>query len=278
LAVRAKDFSENLTNHFYDVTCFDEFLDLAKDWGFSTVLEEPHSTGIQVFRHQQFEKGNWELSSRIKYGMSPTDVRLSALPERVRIEYASAFDPAISPCKRRLSPRFKARRDSEISAAPQRVKVETKQGVEVENVTETNSHKPNDLRSKALSIATEKLSLLKRHHVELEPDHKHVPLVDQAVDSATHTIVADAIESLLRDESHSKTTFLKHEEELSLSTLPGIVPISKQLFSPNENEQPKADAAPESAALDHQTPLTLRRAEISELAKQTQRQSTPEGD
>jgi hypothetical protein len=56
-------------------------------------------------------------------------------------------------------------------------------------------------------------------------------LVDGGVEAATHTIVTDAIETLLFDESHTRETFKKHEKELSTSSLPGVIPISKQLFS-----------------------------------------------
>ena len=56
-------------------------------------------------------------------------------------------------------------------------------------------------------------------------------LVDGAVEAATHTIVTDAIETLLFDEVHTRQTYKKHEKELSVSSLPGVVPISKQLFS-----------------------------------------------
>jgi hypothetical protein len=60
---------------------------------------------------------------------------------------------------------------------------------------------------------------------------KPVPLVQQAVENATRTIVTDAIESLLRDEHHTKEIFHRHERALSQSSIPGIVPISKQLFA-----------------------------------------------
>jgi len=56
-------------------------------------------------------------------------------------------------------------------------------------------------------------------------------LVDGGVEAATHTIVTDAIETLLFDERHTRETYLKHEKELSISSLPGVVPISKQLFA-----------------------------------------------
>jgi hypothetical protein len=55
-------------------------------------------------------------------------------------------------------------------------------------------------------------------------------LVEGGVVAATHTIVTDAIETLLFDEKHTRETFKKHEMELSTSSLPGVIPISKQLF------------------------------------------------
>lgn len=58
-------------------------------------------------------------------------------------------------------------------------------------------------------------------------------LVEGGVKSATRSIVSDAIEALLFDESHTRDTFKRHEQELSLSSLPGVVPISQQLFSEN---------------------------------------------
>mmetsp|Transcript_12754 Transcript_12754/g.26027 ORF Transcript_12754/g.26027 Transcript_12754/m.26027 type:complete len:473 (+) Transcript_12754:559-1977(+) len=60
-------------------------------------------------------------------------------------------------------------------------------------------------------------------------------LVDGGVETATHTIVTDAIEALLFDENHTRETYNRHEKELSVSSLPGVVPISKQLFSASDN-------------------------------------------
>lgn len=61
-------------------------------------------------------------------------------------------------------------------------------------------------------------------------------LVDGGVETATHTIVTDAIEALLFDENHTRETYNRHEKELSVSSLPGVVPISKQLFSASDNK------------------------------------------
>jgi len=60
-------------------------------------------------------------------------------------------------------------------------------------------------------------------------------LVDGGVETATQNIVTDAIEALLFDEGHTRETYHRHEKELSVSSLPGVVPISKQLFSASEN-------------------------------------------
>mmetsp|Transcript_20212 Transcript_20212/g.23333 ORF Transcript_20212/g.23333 Transcript_20212/m.23333 type:complete len:577 (-) Transcript_20212:1251-2981(-) len=77
-----------------------------------------------------------------------------------------------------------------------------------------------------------------RHSQEQERRHPTAStLVDGGVETATQNIVTDAIEALLFDESHTRDTFMKHEMELSVSSLPGVVPISKQLFS-KKNEGP----------------------------------------
>lgn len=60
-------------------------------------------------------------------------------------------------------------------------------------------------------------------------------LVDGGVETATQNIVTDAIEALLFDEGHTRETYSRHEKELSISSLPGVVPISKQLFSANDD-------------------------------------------
>ena len=61
-------------------------------------------------------------------------------------------------------------------------------------------------------------------------------LVDGGVESATQNIMTDAIEALLFDENHTRETYNRHEKELSLSSLPGVVPISKQLFAVDEKK------------------------------------------
>jgi len=67
-------------------------------------------------------------------------------------------------------------------------------------------------------------------------------LVDGGVETATQNIVTDAIEALLFDENHTRETYNRHEKELSISSLPGVVPISKQLFSANDSSDMADDA------------------------------------
>ena len=109
----------------------------------------------------------------------------------------------------------------------------------------------NEVRSLALAITTSRLNLSGDDEddpmtnpqagttleVASSSSAAVKPLIDGAVERATHTIVTDAIETLLRDEGHTRQTYLKHEKELSQSALPGVIPISKQLFSPNNTTE-----------------------------------------
>jgi len=252
-AVRADEFADNLMAQCFAVATFDEFLDLAKDWGFTRVLKDTNISGIEVFRHPLFVKDKWEECSRIKFGESPTDAMISALPDGVRIEISltadSSTNQSTAHSKRRLSPGFLSRRASETSVTSQKQKTgsdsdnhpppklerrhsdcESEAAESLHALSFTHVSRTDDLRSIALSITTEKLKINRDREVESQE-----PLVERALTSATETIVTDAIESLLRDKSHSEKTYLKHEKELSRSSLPGVVPISSQLFSTNEN-------------------------------------------
>ncbi|OEU07100.1 hypothetical protein FRACYDRAFT_251801 [Fragilariopsis cylindrus CCMP1102] len=73
-------------------------------------------------------------------------------------------------------------------------------------------------------------------------------LVNGGVETATQNIVTDAIEALLFDESHTRDTFMRHEKELSVSSLPGVVPISMQLFSENNNDDGKSSDTSSSSS------------------------------
>lgn len=97
----------------------------------------------------------------------------------------------------------------------------------------------DSVRSVAKAIAADKISMhggreassTSQQSSQQQKQAKEDGLVETAVTSATQEIVSEAIESLLRDEGHSKETFLKHEKELSRSSIPGVVPVCKQLFS-----------------------------------------------
>lgn len=279
-AIRTKEFSDNLMTHFFAVASFAEFLDSSQDWGFTRVLKDDNCSGIEVFRHPSFIKGNWNVCARIRFGESPTEARLSALPEKARIDMTLSDDSinsaAAAHSKRRLSPGFLSRRESETSTSSQKQKLEgletniqqTQRARSCSNadseaaesliaVSHTNVSRTDDLRSIALAITTEKLKIKTN---SLQENLKR-PLVQRAVESATHTIVTDAIETLLRDESHTKQTYLKHEKELSRSSLPGVVPLSTQLFSPGEGpdrntKKPAAAAAAAQTSSSTAAPLS----------------------
>jgi hypothetical protein len=91
----------------------------------------------------------------------------------------------------------------------------------------------NSIRSMALSIATEKLQILSSSSSQQNgtSSHHHRSLVDTAVTSCTYEIVTSAIECLLQDKKHSQIVYNKHEKELSRSSLPGLVPVCKQIFA-----------------------------------------------
>ena len=250
-ALRRKEFSETTMMNYFSATSFSEFLEKIHSWGFHRIDRGDPCSGIEIFRHAMFAKGDWERCSRICFGESPTDVRLSALPDRARIEYTLSDESTLAASKRRLSPSH-ARRGSESSLSKQRLSssefdIAAISKSESADTTSTDasatyrnglSHNSDskeatptaedDIRSLALAITTEKLNLKTdvEDHVEAS-----TPLIEKAVENATCTIVTDAIETLLRDEGHTRETYLKHEQELSRSSLPGVVPISKQLFA-----------------------------------------------
>lgn len=281
-AIRAKQFSEEIMIHYFAVTAFNEFLELSSDWGFSIILKDKdEASGIEVLRHPLFIMGDWEKCTRIKFGESPTDARVSALPEQAKIEYCLSEDsnnPAPTPInsptstKRRLSPGM-ARRGSESS----KLRAVSKD-MEVPNIvpptvndrsrsdSDTADSLPaaclltqsqtDELRSVALAITTEKLKL-KNDDASLPQDS--TTLIEEAVESCTQTIVTDAIETLLRDKSHSKETYLRHESELGKSCLPGVVPISKQLFSP----QTPSEKVPSTTESSPPSEVTTKRPSVS---------------
>ena len=285
LAIRSQDFTDNVMGDYFAVSTFEEFIELANDWGFSRVVpllqshqnisheNSSHTTpvaDIEVFHHPHFVQGDWEKCTKIKFGESPQHARLHALPERTRIDL-SAMEAASGPIKRRLSPGHLRRRASEASAvSPQKLKLDKSlivsdaddtagddapsppplvkcrsdsAGAESHNSTRQESRQSDDNRSTALTIATERL------HLKDWDDPTWTGLIDRAVDSVTKTIVVDAIETLLNDEEHSRTIYRRHEGELSKSNLPGVTPISKQLFAEEDTRMATGTTTSTAAAV-----------------------------
>ena len=244
-AIRRSTFQSKLDTHFNgDVANFDEFLDLAENWGFSAIVDN----GIAILRHPCFVAGDYEKCARIRYGESPEEVRMHALPDRAR---SVVNEDCFQSPKRRLSQGHLARRDS-VNSVSARQKVHESSDVgndpahlaSIERKSSTGAEseisaataivtEEDNIRSVALAITTEKLKIKTNHDNDYDPTH----LVETAVTAATHEIVTDAITSLLRDESHSKETFLKHEKELSRSSIPGVIPVCKQIFSPASSNE-----------------------------------------
>ncbi|GKY97704.1 hypothetical protein MPSEU_000728600 [Mayamaea pseudoterrestris] len=278
VAIRAQEFADELMGHWFAVSAFDDFLELAHDWGYSCISDR--DCNIQVLRHPLFVQGNWDKCSQIKFGESPTKARLSALPHRIQHDFV--IDDSLNSLsigKRRLSPGFIARQTSESSSTSHRLKIKSS-GSELEEVesldeddgvaapTEgssrpsetlsyTSASRHDELRSIALAITTSELKLSSScsRSMPSSPSQRYKsPLVDRAVESATHTIVTDAIETLLRDKTHTQKTYLKHESELSRSSLPGVVSLSKQLFSP---DQASAAVTPDLAPQTPEPPELL---------------------
>jgi hypothetical protein len=262
-AIRSKEFSRNLMIHHLHVSSFFDFLELIQGWGFTRInsCNNTRSSGIQVFRHPHFRKGYAGELHRIRFGQNPTDARVMAFPDRARVEHSFSDDLGLSTSKRRLSPSH-VYQESVDASQRQRVIGDPSSAVASDQepasssatvVTQSKSQdsadldapsrrKSSDFRSHALAITTDKLNI-QCSEDDVDNDNpaddrkRHMHLIDGGVERATHTIVTDAIETLLRDEGHTRETYLKHEKELSISSLPGVVPISKQLFSPLEKNQ-----------------------------------------
>lgn len=333
-AIRARTFSDDLMTHVFDppIQSFEDFLRVASEWGFSTILD-PSCTEISVLRHPYFMKGNWEKCACIKYGESPTSVRLHALPERSQIQYSLSDESvtkaqgngsfsspqandgnASTNSKRRLSTGFLSRRNSVSSVSSQKQRKESidpkfdevvmnamivAQSHTQESGDESEIGNPedatvnlgtgsysnhqtqaDDVRSFALAITTEELHLQcagsrrnslcgSRMSNFVQETDGEAPLIDRAVTSATHTIVTDAIETLLRDESHTKETYLKHEKELSKSLLPGVVPISTMLFAPSATRKMSGNVP-----VTFETKLDIGQHEKSDTESKTTRHSS----
>merc|ERR1740130_790807 len=100
-------------------------------------------------------------------------------------------------------------------------------------------------------------------------------LVNGGVETATQNIVTDAIEALLFDESHTRDTFMRHEKELSVSSLPGVVPISMQLFSENNNDDGKSsDTSSSSSPSNNNDGGSKRNKSLGSCSRKNDRKSS----
>ena len=300
-AIRAKEFSHELMRHHFNVHTFDEFLELIDGWGFTRINHRPtfddvdihaHATmsinsnsGIHVFRHPRFEKGNPPRDLAQQLTFSPPArgeqaARFAAIRSNLAADRAPP-DSAVASCyssdgdtsassstKRRLSPshlkdcedqfgtqkRLSLTSVGSLTPPPNLSRSKSQDSSDTATVasvarrSSVSRRASDDVRSLALAITTSRLNLsgdddddpmtnpLAGSTLEVAAHTPAKPLIDGAVERATHTIVTDAIETLLRDEGHTRQTYLKHEKELSQSALPGVIPISKQLFSPSNTE------------------------------------------
>jgi hypothetical protein len=258
-AIRTKEFSEDLMIQRFHLKSFEEFLELTKGWGFTRINGNSNASGsIQVFRHPHFKRGAAGSLKNIRFGQNPTEARMSTISDGARIDY-SLSDDSQGSSKRRLSPSHVDRDSEDTSQKQQRAKEEavTSTGGEHDHPPLSLASSINDSehsksrrrsstenRSYALAITASKLDLHcsddedvnTNTDTEARPSiaRSSVRLIDGAVERATHTIVTNAIETLLFDEGHTRQTYLKHEKELSKSSLPGVIPISQQLFAPPE--------------------------------------------
>jgi hypothetical protein len=240
-ALRQDDFSSQLMKDNFHCEDFEIFERDLLSWGFSRV--ETKRPGIHVYRNPLF------LQDHCDYAYSHKKQEESGTAECMEVSCKSGLASRTSSIseddihpkteihlqegnKRRLSPTssFNANNGSLSKICKSNTNSEESSIINGTPPTFDPCH-PNDLlaikdyRTTAIAITTEKLNIRE------EDDDQELPLVQQAVVGATHTIVTDAIECLLRDELHTKVTFQKHAEELSKSVLPGLIPISKQLFS-----------------------------------------------
>ncbi|CAJ1939957.1 unnamed protein product [Cylindrotheca closterium] len=263
-AMRTKEFSEGPLHSAFLLDSFQEFLEQMKGWGFTRVCgnEDESRTGIQVFRHPMFRRDNQEGLESMKFGQNPTEARMSAIPDRLNTihlvrseDSGSASASASSSSKRRLSPSHTERDIEDSYQKTQRVF----EGDKVESVNELSivrssssgydsehsvarRRSSTEIRSYALAMATAELDMqstggddnsdhARSFSTGAKEGKTNASLIEGGVERATQTIVTDAIETLLFDEGHTRQTFKKHEKELSRSSFPGVVPISKQLFS-----------------------------------------------
>jgi HSF-type DNA-binding len=214
-AIRSNGFHTTILHECFGMDSIESFLSELHMWGFAVI--ETQRVGIEVFRHQLFRKGDWDQC----HNMHRLDV-YSTNDEN---------DPEGGVlAKRRLSPgHWQSSEDSDESSRKLRMQDSgSPDRTDDHEIVRRRRTLSKDHRYLARAITTEKLQIQPTG----ESDKKEIcSLAQQAIIGATHTIVTDAIETLLNDEEHTRMCFAIHAEELSKSTIPGLVPIAKQLFS-----------------------------------------------
>jgi hypothetical protein len=256
-AIRTHEFSTSLLKQYFSVETFESFRKELEESGFANI--ETDQPGIEVFRHRLFNKGDWkgcelllgELEKRNKESLSPN----TSVPASGSLNDHSLNRPETF--KRRLSPAHAQRVNSESQSFSQKAKIQNEASSSggspeagfingpPDPVRMLRNVSDEDYHSAARAITVEKIICNGQGH---SPTAKQpVPLEQQAVVGTTRTIVTEAIESLLRDGDHTKETFNKHERALSQSSLPGMVPISKQLFDSKQTGSIKDNGGKSSA-------------------------------
>jgi HSF-type DNA-binding len=238
-ALRQDDFSSQLMKDHFQCEDYEIFERELFSWGFSRV--ETKRPGIHVYRNPMFLQDHCDPFSGQKKqeesGAEYVDVscksdltsRTSSISEDDI--HHKGENPLLEGNKRRLSPTSSFTANNGSISKFCKSNNNSEESSIINGTPTLEPYQPNELliikdyRTTAIAITTEKLNIRE------EDDDQELPLIQQAVVGATHTIVTDAIECLLRDELHTKFTFQKHAEELSKSVLPGLIPISKQLFS-----------------------------------------------
>jgi len=237
-ALRTEEFSEGLLKEYFAVDSLKSFLKQLHESGFTHI--ETDQQGIEVFCHSLFKKGDWEGCEALVAKLEQWTKDQSLSPTSNKVHDSSESSNDRDSFKRRLSPAHAQRVDgSHILSQQARVRRDSSGRGSLEDNNANSPPDPvrllrevsdKDYHQAARIIASEKIV---QNGQGLSPmaAKKPVPLVQQAVENATRTIVTDAIECLLRDEHHTKEIFHRHERALSQSSIPGLVPISKQLFA-----------------------------------------------
>lgn len=253
-AIRTREFTTHFAKQYFSVDTFESFQEELRGAGFVHV-ETDQLSGIEVFRHRLFNKGDWKGCELLVAELELQRGAESMSPAKIDSPTNKSLDDycvnrSDTTFKRRLSPAHAQRVDGESQSLSQKAKVQngsTSHGSEgVDNLNMPIPQDPvrllrevsdDDHQGAARSIAVEKI-LCNGQGSPLMVQQS-LPLEQQAVADTTRAIVTDAIESLLRDEDHTRETFRKHERTLSQSSLPGVVPISKQLFDSKQTSSSK---------------------------------------